>query len=166
MKALRKIKPRIFAYTSKIHLPLPRMKTSESKYRQCLYFTANALARKIEKLAQESWSKVDLSPSHAYLLMLAIEEPGIQPTALAEHLQLQPSTITRLIEKLEEKKLLVRTPEGKITNVYPTPKGKDMLPRLRECVNEFYNSYSAILGKEESAKLVQSIGKFADKLSG
>jgi MarR family transcriptional regulator, organic hydroperoxide resistance regulator len=141
------------------------MKTSDSKYCECLYFTANALARKIEKLAQESWSKVDLSPSHAYLLMLVIDEPGIQPTALAEHLQLQPSTITRLIEKLEEKKLLVRTAEGKITNVYPTPKGKDLLPKLRECVNEFYSSYSSILGREESAKLVQSIGKFADKLS-
>lgn len=124
------------------------------------------MARKIEKLAQESWSKVDLSPSHAYLLMLVIEEPGIQPTSIAEHLQLQPSTITRLIEKLEEKKLLVRTTEGKITNVYPTPKGKDMLPRLKECVDHFYNSYSVLLGKEESARLVQSIGKFADKLSG
>lgn len=141
------------------------MKTSDSKYHQCLYFASNALARKIEKLAQGIWSKVDLSPSHAYLLMLAIDEPGIQPTSLAEHLQLQPSTITRLIEKLEEKKLLVRTSEGKITNVYPTPKGKDLSPRLKECVNEFYSSYSAILGKEESAKLVQGIGKFADKLS-
>ena len=141
------------------------MKTSDSKYHQCLYFASNALARKIEKLAQGIWSKVDLSPSHAYLLMLVIEEPGIQPTALAEHLQLQPSTITRLIEKLEEKKLLVRTTEGKITNVYPTPKGKDLSPKLKECVNEFYNSYSTILGKEESAKLVQGIGKFADKLS-
>jgi DNA-binding MarR family transcriptional regulator len=141
------------------------MKTSDSKYHQCLYFASNALARKIEKLAQESWSKVDLSPSHAYLLMLAIDQPGIQPTALAEHLQLQPSTITRLIEKLEEKKLLVRTTGGKLTNVYPTPKGKEIAPLLQECVNDFYNSYTAILGKEESAKLVQSIGKFADKLS-
>ncbi len=142
------------------------MKTTDSKYYQCLYFTSNALARKIEKLAQESWSKVDLSPSHGYLLMLAIEEPGIQPTSIAEHLQLQPSTITRLIEKLEEKKLLVRTTEGKITNVYPTPKGKEMMPKLKECVNDFYSNYSTILGKDESARLVQSIGKFADKLSG
>jgi len=165
VKPLRKIKSQILVYTIKTIYLCPGMKTSDSKYCQCLYFTTNALARKIEKLAQESWSKVDLSPSHAYLLMLAIEEPGIQPTGLAEHLQLQPSTITRLVEKLEEKKLLVRTTEGKITNVYPTPKGKDMLPRLRECLNEFYNSYSAILGKEESAKLVQSIGRFADKLS-
>ena len=140
------------------------MKTSDSKYCKCLYFTANSLARKIDKLAQESWDKVDLSPSHAYLLMMVLEEPGIQPGLLANHLQLQPSTVTRLIEKLEEKKLLVRTTEGKMTNVYPSPKGKDLLPKLKECLNEFYSRYSAILGKDESAKLVQNMGKVADKL--
>jgi DNA-binding MarR family transcriptional regulator len=140
------------------------MKTSDSKYCKCLYFTANALARKVEKLALESWSKVGLSPSHAYLLMLVAEAPGIQPTGLSEHLQLQPSTITRLIEKLERKKLLIRTYEGKLTNVYPTPKGKEMLPRLKECLNEFYGRYSEILGKDESAKLVQNMGRIADKL--
>lgn len=140
------------------------MKTSESKYCQCLYFTANALARKIEKLAQQSWSKVDLSPSHAYLLMMVLQEPGIQPSVLADHLQLQPSTITRLIEKLEEKKLVVRTTEGKTTNVYPSPKGKEMLPKLKDCLHEFYTSYASILGREESARLVQTMGKMADKL--
>jgi DNA-binding MarR family transcriptional regulator len=143
---------------------LPSVKTSDSKYCKCLYFTANALARKIEKLAMESWSKVDLSPSHAYLLMLVAEDPGIQPTSLSEHLQLQPSTITRLLEKLERKKLLVRTYEGKLTNVYATPKGKDLLPKLKECLNEFYSRYSEILGKEESARLVQNMGRIADKL--
>ena len=140
------------------------MKTSDSKFCKCLYFTSNALARKIERLAQESWNKVDLSPSHAYLLIMAIEEPGIQPSVLADHLQLRPSTVTRLVEKLEEKKLLVRTADGKITNVYPTPKGKELLPRMKECLNEFYSRYSAILGKDESARLVQNMGKIADKL--
>lgn len=140
------------------------MKTTDSKYCQCLYFSTNALARKVEKMAIESWSKVNLSPSHAYLLMMVIETPGIQPGLLSEHLQLTPSTITRLIEKMEEKKLLVRTTEGKITNVYPTPKGKELLPQMKECSKDFMNQYTAILGKEESAKLVQTIGKFADKL--
>jgi DNA-binding MarR family transcriptional regulator len=140
------------------------LKTSESKYRHCLYFTANALARKTERLAQQSWGKVGLSPSHAYLLIMVIEEPGIQPTVLSAHLQLQPSTVTRLIEKLEDRKLVVRTTEGKVTNVYPTPRGKDLLPKLKECLNEFYSSYSNILGKEESARLVQNMGKVADKL--
>ena len=142
------------------------MKSSSSKYAQCLYFTSASFARKVEKLALESWKKVDLSPSHAYLLIAVLDEPGIQPTALSEHLQLQPSTITRLIEKLEEKKLVVRTTEGKITNVYPTPKSKELQPKLKECMKEFFEKYSAILGKEESVKFVQAMANFADKLEG
>ena len=140
------------------------MKAANSKFHQCLYFSSNALARKIEKLANDSWKKVGLTPSHAYLLMLAIEEPGIQPSALVKQLLLTPSTITRLIEKLEEKKLVVRTTEGKLTNVYPTPKAKSMLPDLKECLNDFYQNYSSIIGKEESARLVINMNKLVDKL--
>jgi DNA-binding MarR family transcriptional regulator len=140
------------------------MKTSDSRYCKCIYFASGALARKIEKLAIESWKKVGLSPSHAYLLMMVIEEPGMQPGALAEELQLSPSTITRLIEKLEEKKLVVRTSEGKLTNVYPTPKGKEMLPQMQGCIADFNESYSSILGKDETSRFVQNIHKITDKL--
>ena len=122
------------------------------------------MARKIEKLANESWKKVGLTPSHAYLLMLAIDEPGIQPSALVKQLLLTPSTITRLIEKLEEKKLVIRATEGKLTNVYPTPKARALLPELRECLNDFYQNYSSIIGKEESARLVTNMNKLVDKL--
>lgn len=129
-----------------------------------MYFVANALGRRIEKLAVESWKKVDLSPSHAYLLMLAIEEPGIQPTALSEQLILTPSTITRLIEKLEDKGLVVRQTEGKTTRVYPTTKAKEIYPELQQCLTHFVDTYMAILGKEESVKMVTNMACLADKL--
>jgi DNA-binding MarR family transcriptional regulator len=140
------------------------MKTSDCTYSKCLYFTSNALARKVEKLAIESWKRVDLSPSHGYLLMLILEEPGMQPGNIASQMQLTPSTITRLIEKLEAKKLVVRTTEGKITNVYPSPKAKEMRSELYACVNNFSETYSKVLGKEETLKLVQSMNKVSDKL--
>lgn len=140
------------------------MKCSESKYSKCLYFTSNALARKVEKLAIESWKPVGLSPSHAYLLMLAIEEPGLPAGTIANHLQLTPSTVTRLVEKLEEKKLLVRVAEGKQSNVYPTTKAKDMLPLLKNCVQDFYKRYSEAIGKTESSNIVSTINAVADRL--
>lgn len=142
------------------------MKTSESRYCKCFYFTANALARKIEKLAKDSWDSVGLSPSHGYLLLYVLDDPGIQPGKLADHLQLTPSTITRLLEKLEEKKFLVRTFEGKITNIYPTPKAKEMRGKFEECKIKFYKSYIKIMGEEESARLVKSMAQMADKLEG
>lgn len=140
------------------------MKTTESRYHKCLYFTSNALARKVEKLAIESWKNVDLSPSHAYVLMAVLEEPGIQPGTLSDEMQLSPSTITRLIEKLEEKKLVIRTTEGKTTNVYPTPKAKELQPKLKSCVDDFYHRYAAILGQKESDQFVRTMGAIADRL--
>jgi len=141
------------------------MKTSESQYSRCIYFTTNALARKVEKMAAGVWKKVDLSPSHAYLLLLVLDEPGLQPNILAGHLQLQPSTVTRLIEKLEEKKLAVRTVEGKITNVYPTPKAREIWPKMKECLQEFTRLCATTMGSDESQKLVVGMGRMADKLS-
>jgi DNA-binding MarR family transcriptional regulator len=140
------------------------MKTSESKFCHCLYFTSNALARKIEKLATENWKQVGLAPSHAYLLILVLEEPGIQAGQIADQMQLSPSTITRLIEKMEEKKLVIRATEGKLTNVYPTQKGKEMKPLLKQIVADFYEQYAAILGKEESKLFIKNMSTVADKL--
>src|ERR1700759_4045540 len=107
------------------------MKIATSNYGRCLYYVSNVLAREMERIAISAWKPIGLPPSHAYLLMLVVGRPGIQPTLLSEEMKLKPSTITRLMEKLETKKLIVRTTTGKITNVYPTPKAKEMLPRMK-----------------------------------
>ncbi|WEK37431.1 MAG: MarR family transcriptional regulator [Candidatus Pseudobacter hemicellulosilyticus] len=141
------------------------MKAAESKYNACMYFASGALARQLEKLAIEHWKQVDLPPSHAYLLMLALEEPGIQPTSISRHLRLTPSTITRLIEKLEEKMLVMRITEGKVTKVYPTPGAEELYPALLRCNEQFAARYCHLLGLDESGKLAQSMMRMADKLS-
>jgi DNA-binding MarR family transcriptional regulator len=140
------------------------MKSSESKYAQCLYFTSNALARKVEKLAIESWKPAGLPPSHAYLLLMVLEEPGQQPGNIAGHLQLTPSTVTRLLEKLEEKKLIIRATEGKITNVYPTSKAKQLVPKLSGCLDHFYGACSRLMDSGESATMLSRMHKLADKI--
>ena len=140
------------------------MKAGNSQYSKCVYFSSSALARKIEKMATEAWKRVNLSPSHAYLLMMVLDEPGIQPGALVKELLLTPSTITRLIDKLVEKKLVKRIAEGKIINVYPTTKAKALQPQLKICREEFYENYTGKLGKDESDKLAQALNKITDKI--
>ena len=142
------------------------MKSSDSRYSKCLYFTANALARKVERLAITSWKPVNLSPSHGYLLMIVLDMPGIQPGTIADEMQLTPSTITRLIEKLEAASLLVRTTEGKITNIYPTPKAKALYPAMKQCVADFSEAYTAIISDKECNEIVGNMNLLNDKLSG
>ena len=69
----------------------------------CLYFTANALAREVTRLADDSFAETGLSPSHAFLVMVAANSPGIGPSELGDGLHLAPSTITRFIEALEHR---------------------------------------------------------------
>ena len=106
-----------------------------------------------------------MSPSHGYLLMHVVDDPGIQPGQLSQHLQLQPSTVTRLIEKLEAKKLLVRTTEGKITNVFPTPRAKELYVKMQACIARFSSAHHALLGKEEGKKMVQQLNRLADRFT-
>ena len=98
------------------------------------------------------------------LLMLVIEEPGCQPTYIGKQLHLKPSTVTRLVEKLEEKKLIIRTTEGKLTNIYPTPKGKELYPELKKCLQDFMSRYESLIEKNEASKLLDVMRKVADKM--
>ena len=140
------------------------MKATESKFSQCLYFAANTLARKVEKLALKSWKPVHLSPSHAYLLLMVLEQPGLQPGCLAKHLQLSPSTITRLIEKLEEKRLVTRETEGKTTLVFPSEEGKALQPLLMDCLSDFHENSCCLISLEERKSMVANMCSLADKL--
>ena len=140
------------------------MKASESKYCGCIYWASSALARKVNKLAEDAWSSMGLAPGQAYLLGLIIDQPGRQPLDLSEELHLAPSTITRFIEKLEENKLVIRISEGKTTSVYPTQKAKGLSNEINACRARFAQSIAGVLTPEESKALVSGMLKVADQL--
>jgi DNA-binding MarR family transcriptional regulator len=98
------------------------MQDKSAKYCGCLYFASNALARNITRLAEEAYAPTGLAPSHAMLLMAVIDQPGINPTEIAEIMLLKPSTVTRLVEKLEQKGLATRQSNGKFTEITPPKK--------------------------------------------
>ena len=95
-----------------------------------LYFLAGAFARQLGQQADEEFETVGLSSSHALLLLLIRNEPGIQPSGLAEKLYLKPSTITRLVQKLERRGLVEKQPEGRTTSIACTSDGEDMAAEI------------------------------------
>ncbi|MCX6284908.1 MAG: MarR family transcriptional regulator [Bacteroidetes bacterium] len=124
-----------------------------SPYCQCLYYASNALARMTTRMAEEEFSKVGLSPSYAFLIMTVAKKQGIQPGEISKALELTPSTITRLIEKMEKKGLLRRKFEGKTTEVYITAKGEALTDEIKKCWLSLYLRFSDILGEETSRQL-------------
>jgi len=140
------------------------MKHEHSKYCHCLYYSTNALARVLTKIAEEEFAVTGLAPSYAFLLMAVNDKPGIQPKAISAQMQLTASTITRLIEKMEHRGFLERKFIGKFTKVHPTIKSRKLDKKIHEAWANLYKRYSELLGEEKSNKLTGAVYLASKKL--
>ncbi|MEM9894822.1 MAG: MarR family transcriptional regulator [Bacteroidota bacterium] len=116
------------------------------------------------KISDEEFAVIGLSSSYAFLLMTVNEKQGIQPGEISQQMQLTPSTVTRLIEKMEYKGLLKRQSVGRTTEVYSTEKGLKLQPELKQVWQRLFKRYSEVLGKETAAKLTADIYASSQKL--
>ena len=121
----------------------------------CLFFTANSLARDITRMGEEEFARIGLTPSHAFLLMLAIDSPGISQKELSQSMNMAPSTVSRFIDALVKRELLDRVGEGRVTYIHPTPKGAELNKSISEVWSGLYDRYSKILGKEQGDELTR-----------
>ena len=137
---------------------------TDNKYCNCLHYSANALARVITKMAEEEFAIVQLAPSHAFLLMIINDKPGIQPMEISKIMMLTPSTVTRLIEKMEFKGFLGRKSMGKFTEVHPIHKCRELDANIKKAWQNLLHRYENLLGKDESKKLTNDIFEAALKL--
>ena len=126
-------------------------------YCTCLFYSANALARNVTRLAEESFAKAGLAPSLAFVLMTVRRNPGIQPSEVAKTMMLSPSTLTRLVDKLESKGLLRREAKGKAMLLHLTAQGEALGPALLAAWQDTYRSYTELLGEDEAKALTGQV---------
>lgn len=142
------------------------MEKNANPYCSCLYYSANALSRIMTKIAGEAFSVTGVAPSHAFLLMAVNVSPGIQPKAISAKMLLTPSTVTRLIEKMEHKGFLERKSNGRATAVYPTEKSIALDPALKKAWQHLYHQYTTLLGEEHAGALTGTVYDAALTLDG
>ncbi len=116
--------------------------------------------------ADVSFHPTGLSPSHAFLMMLVTDKPGIGQKELCEQLHLAPSTVTRFIDALAHKGYLTRQREGKATRVFPTEDGEQLRPSIDAAWKDLHQRYANVLGLQAGDALTAMIDEAAEELSG
>ena len=91
-------------------------------------------------------------------------KPGITAGELAGIMQLQHSTVTRLVDKLESEGYLSRRTEGRFMQVYPTARATRADGPLEAAWRRLYRRYVDILGEQQSRRLTAAISEAGEKL--
>ncbi len=141
-------------------------KYSENLTQHCLYFTSNALARTMTRMAEEEFARVGLAPSHAFLLMRVLDEPGRGQKDLAGDLQLAQSTVSRFVAALESRGLVRVVHDGRTASVHATAEGSALVPEMQAAWKRLHERYSATLGRKKGDDLAKWLGEVAKKLDG
>jgi DNA-binding MarR family transcriptional regulator len=115
-------------------------------------------------MAEEEFSAVDLAPSYAFVVMTVNKNPGIHAGELAEIMMLTPSTVTRLVDKLERRGLVKKHSEGRITMIYPTPASVEINEAIKAAWYKLYLRITKVLGEENGRQLTGSVSQAALKL--
>ena len=133
-------------------------------FERCLYFNLNALTRQVNKIWEQTFSDLGLSPAHAYLLRVVLANPGISQQQIATELKLEKSTITRFVEVLENKGYLQRYKSGREQFVHPTDTAKKIHDQLERQGEKLYQQMTSKLGNKSLIKLVAELRETTGKL--
>ncbi len=136
---------------------------------RCLYFNLNALSRQVNRIWDQAFAELGLSPSHAYLLRVVLANPGITQKAIAEEMKLEKSTITRFINALEEKRLVVRKRlargDGREYHIKPTKKAERLHEDLEKTASSLARRMSKKLGAKNVKQLVEQLKQIESELA-
>lgn len=140
-------------------------RAASNPFGKCLYFTANAVARHVTRLAEEAFAPTGLNPSSAMLLALIVQRPGIAPSTAAEVLHLAPSSVTRFADELVRRGLVEREPSGRQMLLHATDAGEAFLSEVQDAWEQLYDTYSGGVGKRRGDGLAKELCEIAELLS-
>jgi DNA-binding MarR family transcriptional regulator len=119
--------------------------------------------------AQELLSQVDLYPGQEFLLLNLWPQDGLTHSEVAEHLCVQPATVTRMLDRLVKTGLVQRLTDAedqRVSRVYLTEKGRQLVQPIEQIWDELEQISFANLNLEERLLLRRLLMQVYQNLGG
>ena len=134
-----------------------------SFFEQCMYYSVNKLARRLNSIADEEFKKMDITATQGFALIAVGELHKHTPSEIAAELEMKPSTITRFLDKLEKLGYIKRDYHGRNTEVNITELGTEKLQEVFQCWKGIHDRNAETFGEEIAKDVTEEVIK-ANKL--
>lgn len=126
-------------------------------FEDCLYFSANLLARRLNNIADEAFKSIDITATQGFTLIAIGELDKHTPSEIAAAIQMKPSTITRFLDKLEKSGYVKRTYCGRKSEVDLTQAGTEKLEEVFECWKKIHDANVEVFTEEVANDVTNKI---------
>jgi MarR family transcriptional regulator, transcriptional regulator for hemolysin len=129
-------------------------------------FILNDVARLLRTYADYKAAQFGITRAQWAVLVRLERSEGLNQTELADMLDLQPITLTRLLDKLSDSGLIERRPDPgdrRAKRLFLTPAARPLLKRLAELGEETMTSTLAGIDPESIAKMVSQLARVKEK---
>lgn len=133
-----------------------------------LGFLIHDAARLLRKRFEVKGSAYGLSAAQWRLLVRLVKEEGVAQARLAELLEIEPISVSRLLDRMEEGGWIERRQDAsdrRVRMIFPTDKSREAFAAIKGVAGEVYDLALAGLSAEEKRVLVKGLGAIITNLS-
>jgi DNA-binding MarR family transcriptional regulator len=133
-----------------------------------LGFLIHDAARLLRKRFEAKGSAYGLSAAQWRLLVRLVKEEGVAQARLAELLEIEPISVSRLLDRMEEGGWIERRQDAsdrRVRMIFPTDKSREAFAAIKSVAGEVYDLALAGLTESEKLTLVKGLNTIIGNLS-
>jgi MarR family transcriptional regulator for hemolysin len=132
-----------------------------------LGFLLHDAQRLLRKRFEARGARYGLSAAQWRLLVMLVKEEGAPQARLAEILEIEPISVSRLVDRMEAGGWVTRKQDAndrRIRIVFPTEKSRDAFADVKSIAGEVYEEALAGLSAGERRTLMKGLARIIDNL--
>lgn len=118
-------------------------------YNECAYFTAARYFRKVEQITNRIFEPTRLAPAYAYILLYLEDYPKSSITKIAEDLGYERTSVSRMLNFLQERRLVVFETSGRKKLFYLSSNSSEVLEIANDCLSQLKKLTDKELGNKK-----------------